>query len=122
MQSELYLDISSTETGGSLYRHQNMDGSISFLYEHSTYDAQNDEIKVFRTSFSSFEDFWLMLTKDSLWFYRHPLFVHPELRAFIEEKLSNVNWQVQGDAKWQESHKRQWRKVLSDPGNYYKPM
>ena len=122
MQSELYFDISSTETGGSLYRLKNSDGSFSFLYDHSTYDAYRDEIKIFKTPFPSFDAFWQMLTKDRAWFYLHPLYIHPDIRAFIQEQLTGVNWHVQGDAKWQESHRRQWRKVLSDPGNYYKPL
>jgi len=27
---------------------------------------------------------------------------------------------VHPNKKWQESHQRQWKKVLTDPGNYYK--
>ena len=52
--------------------------------------------------------------------YLHPLFVHPELRDFIREQLKGVNWGVHPNKKWQESHQRQWKKVLTDPGNYYK--
>lgn len=122
MQSELFFDISSTETGGSLYRIKNSDGTFSFMHEHSIYDAHRDEIKIYKTPYPSFEVYWQMVTRDKEWFYLHPLFVHPVIRAFIAEQLKSVNWNVQGDEKWQESHKRQWRKVLSDPEEYYKPF
>ena len=122
MQSELYFDISSAESGGSLYRVKNKEGSLSFNYQHSAYDAYRDEIKVFNTPYPSFEAFWKELTKDPEWFYLHPLYVHPEVRAFIQEQLKRVNWQVQGDKKWQDSHQRQWKKVLTDPKDYYKPL
>ena len=120
MQPELYFDISSTKTGGSLYVFHISDGSLSFRYDHSTYDAYRDEISVFKTPYPSFEAFWQMLTQDPKWFYRHPLYVHPDIRVFIKAQLLNVNWKIQGDEKWQESHRRQWRKVLSDPTDYYK--
>jgi hypothetical protein len=122
MQPKLYFDISSTETGGSLYQLKHDDGSFSFVYHHSTYDEYRDEIRVFKTPYSSFDAFWEQLTKDREWFYLHPLFVHPEIRAFVKEQLTQVNWQVQGDQKWQESHQRQWRKVLSDPTDYYNSL
>ena len=122
MLSELYFDISSTEAGGSLYRLKNAEGSFTFLYDHSTYDAYRDEIMVYQTPYPSFEVFWQVLTQDAEWFYLHPLYVHPDIRGFIREQLNGVNWQVQGDSKWQESHRRQWKKVLSDRDNYYRPL
>lgn len=122
MQAELYFDISSTDTGGSLFRLKDNNGSFSFIYEHSKYDELRDEIQVFKTPYPSFEAFWQMMTNNSEWFYLHPLYVHPTLRDFIQQQLTSVNWKVQGDEKWQESHKRQWRKVLSDPAEYYKPL
>lgn len=122
MKPELYLDISGEESGGSLMRTRNANGTASFVYHHSTYDARRDEIKVFETSYASFDAFWQQLTQNREWFYLHPLFVHPEIRAFIRTQLQGVNWKVQGDEKWQRSHQRQWDKVLSDPGNYYRPF
>ena len=122
MKKELFLDISSEETGGSLMRIVASDGKASFLHQHSTFDADRDEIRVFETPYPSFDAFWKQLTTNREWFYLHPLFVHPEIRAFIKSELKNVNWTVQGDEKWQLSHRRQWDKVLSDPGNYYKPF
>lgn len=119
-QQELYFDLSSEETGGSLYRLQTPGGSYSFLYHHSTYDDYRDEIRVFQTPYPSFEAFWLELTKDREWFYRHPLFVHPEIRPFVKQQLKGVDWTVQGNAKWQASHQRQWDKVLGDPATYYR--
>ena len=121
MHPDLYFDISSAETGGSLYRHKNSDGSFSFLYDHSTYDDYRDEIRVFKTPYSSFDAFWEMLTENRQWYYLHPLYIHPDIRGFISDQLKDVDWRVQGDAKWQESHRRQWKKVLTDPDNYYKP-
>ena len=121
MKDELYFDISSEESGGSLYRVTGT-GKISFRYHHSTYDADRDETKLFQTAYESFEAFWKELTKDPEWFYQHPLFVHPEVRGFIQSQLKKVNWEVQGDEKWQRSHQRQWDKVLTDPGSYYKPF
>jgi hypothetical protein len=32
-----------------------------------------------------------------------------------------VDWSVHPDKKWQESHQRQWKKVLTDPDTYYRP-
>src|SRR5687768_13950580 len=108
MKPELYLDISGEESGGSLMRTMRSDGTASFVYHHSTYDAQRDEIKVFETAYASFEAFWQQLMKNREWFYLHPLFVHPEIRSFIKQKLQGVNWSVQGDERWQRSHQRQW--------------
>src|ERR1700730_2871971 len=109
---ELYFDISSEKMGGSLYRIKNAGGESSFNYHYSTYDENSDEIKVFKTSYSSFADFWQALVKNKEWFYLHPLFVHPEQRDFVREQLESVDWNIHQDMKWQESHRRQWRKVL----------
>ena len=122
MQPELYFDISSTESGGSLYRVKNKEGVSSFTYHHSIYDEYTGEIKTFQTVYSSFSAFWQVLTKDKEWFFQHPLYVHPEVRTFIQEQLKSVNWEIQGDKKWQESHQRQWKKVLTDPKDYYNPL
>jgi len=120
MQRELYFDIHSEESGGSLYRVIGEKGAFSFVYSHSTYDDDRDEVKVFETNYTGFPDFWTDLTKDQQWYYRHPLYVHPEQRDFVREQLKKVNWNVHPDKKWQESHQRQWKKVLTDPGAYYR--
>ncbi len=117
---ELYFDISSEETGGSLYRITNENAVPYFDYNYSTYDSKLDEIKVFDKKFSSFDEFWKEITKNPEWFYLHPLFVHPEQREFVREQLKNVNWNIHPNKKWQDSHQRQWKKVLSDPGDYYR--
>ena len=119
MRSELYFDISSEISGGSLYKLEDENGNVSFLFEHSALDESTDEMKVHKTPFNSFDSFWNELSKER-WFYMHPLFIHPRIRPFIEEQLQNVDWSVEGDFKWQESHRRQWKKVLSDPGQYYR--
>jgi hypothetical protein len=121
MKPELYFDINTEESGGSLFRIKAPDGRFSFLYSHSRYNAQTEETEVFKTTYPSFEAFWQELTKDRQWFYQHPLYVHPEQRAFVQEQLKTVNWKTQGDLKWQLSHQRQWTKVLSDPKDYYTP-
>jgi hypothetical protein len=120
MHRELYFDISSEESGGSLYRVTGDNVAPHFYYNHSTYDEKRDEVKVFETDYPDFAAFWKELTKDPKWYYRHPLFVHPEQRAFIRDQLKGVNWAVHSNKKWQESHQRQWTKVLSDPGSYYR--
>jgi hypothetical protein len=120
MSKELYFDISSEDSGGSLYRVTGENSSLPFYYNHSTYDDDKDEVKVFETWFADFDAFWTMLIKDPRWYYRHPLFVHPERRDFVREKLRSVNWSVHPDKKWQESHQRQWKKVLDDPATYYR--
>jgi hypothetical protein len=122
MHRELYFDISSEKSGGSLYRIKDAAGNFSFLYQHSTYDDERDEIKVFETAYSSFTDFWRMLIKDAQWFYQHPLYVHPEQREFVKEQLQQVNWSVHPNKKWQESHQRQWKKVLTDRDDYYRSV
>ncbi|OLY91584.1 hypothetical protein SAMN05444008_103185 [Cnuella takakiae] len=116
MQQELYFDISKGESGGSLYRLPNG----SFSWQHSTHDEDRDETRVFTTAYASFAAFWQMLTKDLHWYFQHPLFVHPEVRAFVGRQLESADWSVQGDFKWQQSHHRQWTKVLSDRSEYYK--
>ncbi len=118
MKSELYFDISTETSGGTLFRQP--DGS--FLWQHSTYDDDRDETKVFRTAYPSFDAFWNMLVGDREWYFQHPLFVHPEVRPFVKQQLQSVNWTAQGDAKWQISHQRQWTKVLSDNVDYYNPF
>lgn len=120
MEKQLYFDISAEESGGSLYRIKNEEGIISFQYNHSTYNADSDEIKIFETVYSSFNDFWQMFTKDTQWFYQHPLYIHPEQRNFIKTELQKVNWVVQPGEKWQHSHQRQWKKVLEDKDDYYR--
>lgn len=120
MQKELYIDISNENAGGSLYRITGDDGSVHFYYNHSTYDAAVDEVKVFETRYPDFASFWKMLTVDTKWFFQHPLYVHPEQREFIQQQLRHVNWSVMGDKKWQDSHQRQWKKVLTDPPKYYR--
>ena len=122
MQKELYFDISSEQSGGSLYRIKDDAGNFSFLYQHSTYNVERDEIKVFETTYPSFYAFWQMITGDARWFYQHPLYVHPEQRNFIREQLQQANWSVHPDKKWQESHQRQWKKVLTDRDDYYRSV
>ncbi|MHA4809263.1 hypothetical protein ACX0G9_14220 [Flavitalea flava] len=118
MDRELYFDVSSEKSGGSLFRIR-QEGDVSFYYNHSTYDEKRDEVKVFETNYPDFSAFWTFLTKDTHWFYLHPLYVHPEQRSFVQEQLKKVNWSVHPNKKWQESHQRQWKKVLTDPGAYY---
>jgi hypothetical protein len=120
MQKELYFDISSEESGGSLYRVKDERGGVFFYYNYSTYNDKKDEIKVFEKQFPDFESFWKDLAQNAEWFYLHPLFVHPEQRPFIREQLKKVNWSVQANRKWQESHQRQWKKVLEAPETYYR--
>ena len=121
MRPELYFDISSEESGGSLFRISKEQGPPSFLFSHSTYDDDIDELKTFETPYPDFQTFWSEITRNKEWFYLHPLFVHPEQRAFIREQLKGVDWSIYPDKKWQESHQRQWKKVLSDPADYYQP-
>ncbi|MCU7547902.1 hypothetical protein OCK74_02195 [Chitinophagaceae bacterium LB-8] len=122
MKPELYFDIGSTESGGSLYRIQHGTEPPSYSYQHSTYDESKDEFKVFETTYPSFKAFWQELTKNKEWFYLHPLYVHPEQRAFVQQQLQHVNWDIHPNKKWQESHQRQWKKVLTDPKDYYNPF
>jgi hypothetical protein len=120
MEKELYFDLSDEHAGGSLYRVQEA-GAIHFDYEHSEYNDDTDEIKVFHTRFADFAAFWQMITENTQWYFLHPLFVHPEQREFVAAQLEGADWSVTGDLKWQHSHQRQWTKVLSDPGKYYRP-
>lgn len=120
MPKELYFDISSENSGGSLYRVPEAGGEISFLFNHSVSDAVTGEVEVFDTWYVSWEAFWKALTVDPEWYYRHPLYVHPEQREFVRAALKRVNWGVHPDKKWQESHQRQWKKVLEDPRTYYR--
>jgi len=120
MKKELYFDISNELAGGSLYRTIKDDGSADFVYQHSTYDNDKDEVKVFETHYPDFAGWWQMLTTDKNWFYQHPLFVHPEQRSFVQEQLKKVNWNISSNKKWQESHQRQWKKVLEGGGSYYR--
>lgn len=116
---ELYFDASSETRGGSLYRVAD-NGSLHFVYEYSDYNDDTEELKVQRMTYPSFDAFWEALTGDTTWYFLHPLFVHPQVRPQVKEALKQADWSVQGDAKWQHSHKRQWDKVLSDPSQYYR--
>jgi hypothetical protein len=116
---ELYIDISNEAAGGSLYRMTGTDGRVHFYYNHSTYNSDTDELKVFESNYPDFDAFWKYITADKKWFYLHPLFIHPEQRDFIRTQLLGVDWSVSGDRKWQDSHQRQWKKVLTDPAQYY---
>lgn len=121
MQKELYFDINSEKTGGSLYRVTRDKGDAFFIYNYSI-NEDNGEVKVFEKLYGNFNLFWEQLIKDPNWPYLHPLFVHPEQRSFIREQLKSVNWQTHPNKKWQESHQRQWKKVLTDPNEYYKGL
>jgi hypothetical protein len=116
---ELYFDVSSETRGGSLYRVFD-DGNTHFLYEYSDYNDDTEELNVQRTNYISFDAFWEALTADTTWFFLHPMFVHPEVRPQVKQALQQADWSVQGDTKWQQSHRRQWDKVLSDPPQYYR--
>lgn len=120
MKPELYFDINSETSGGSLYRIKEEEGNFHFVYQHSKYNDETGEIKVFETRFASFDEFWQMITKDAEWFYQHPLYVHPEQRSFVKQQLQHVNWNLHPDKKWQESHQRQWKKVLESSSDYYR--
>ena len=120
MPKELYFDISSEESGGSLYRINDGEGVVVFYYNYSKYDEKKDELTVFEANYPDFAAFWTYITTNPEWYYLHPLYVHPEQRAFVGEQLKKVNWAVHPDKKWQESHQRQWKKVLTDPAGYYK--
>jgi hypothetical protein len=120
MKKELYIDISNEDAGGSLYRITAENGHIHYYYNHSTYNSDTDELKVFETNYADFTAFWEMIITDKKWFYLHPLFIHPEQRSFIRLQLQQVDWTVAGDNKWQDSHQRQWKKVLNDPPEYYR--
>jgi hypothetical protein len=122
MPQELYFDISSEQSGGSLYRVTGNNGEISFRYNHSTYNDNTDQVQVFNSTYPSFAEFWKEITKNAEWFYLHPLYVHPEQRAFVQEQLKSVNWDLHPNKKWQESHQRQWKKVLTDGPGYYRGM
>lgn len=119
MARELYFDSSTEISGGSLFRITEPDGRTSFQYSHSSWDDDPEKINVQETNYPDFASFWAWLTSDPIWFYGHPLFVHPEQREFVRAQLKAANWNFNPNKKWQESHQRQWRKVLSDPGNYY---
>jgi hypothetical protein len=120
MQKELYFDISSEKRGGSLYRMTENDGSAHYLYQFSDYNDDTGELAVQEKTFQDFASFWIYLTADPEWFYQHPLFVHPEQRPWVSGQLAGVNWDIHPNAKWQESHRRQWKKVLEAGPGYYR--
>ncbi|MFT3932384.1 MAG: hypothetical protein QM726_02120 [Chitinophagaceae bacterium] len=121
MNKELYIDISNEEAGGSLYRVTGSKGETHFYYNHSSYNSDTDELQVFETNYPDFASFWQYVVSNPQWFYLHPLYIHPEQRAFIQAQLKGVNWSAGGnDIKWQQSHQRQWKKVLEAPDAYYK--
>ena len=53
MPSELFFDSSSKETGGSLFRVTEENGRYSFLYDHSSWDAHSNDIRVYKTTYAS---------------------------------------------------------------------
>ena len=120
MQKELYFDISNESAGGSLFRITGDDGHTSFYYQHSTYDSDKDEMKVFESNYPDFAAWWKELKAGKHWFYNHPLFVHPDIRPLVKEELQQADWNVSPNKKWQESHQRQWKKVLEGGVSYYR--
>ncbi len=54
MNKELYIDISNEDAGGSLYKMTDTDGKSYFYYNHSTYNSDTDELKVFETNYPNF--------------------------------------------------------------------
>jgi hypothetical protein len=120
MHKELYFDISSEQSGGSLYRIREGNGRVHFLYQYSLYNDDSGELKLGDRIYPAFDDFWKELVSQPAWYYFHPLFVHPEQRERVREQLSTVDWEVHPDRRWQESHRRQWKKVLEAPEDYYR--
>lgn len=120
MMKEIYFDIHSEDSGGSLFRITKRNGEVHFIYEYSISDPEKDKVEVFQTRYEDFMSFWVQTKKKyPEWHYLHPLFIHPAEREFIRKELEAVDWGSQGGKKWQESHQRQWKKVLNDPPSYY---
>jgi hypothetical protein len=124
MDKELFFDIVSDEWAGGLYRVTSDSGTTNFYYHHSLSDLEDDNQKttVTESFFPGFAAFWKQFTLNNRWFTFHPLFIHPEERAFIREELKKVNWKLVADDKWREMYQRQWNKVLNNPASYYKPL
>lgn len=89
------------------------------LVEEALFDEDSNLLQVESSSFPDFYSFWKVFLQKENWHYFHPLFIATTCRPLIKEALEKVNWNVHPDIKWQQSHQKQWDKVLADPGKYY---
>ncbi|MEJ7737664.1 MAG: hypothetical protein WKF97_09580 [Chitinophagaceae bacterium] len=121
VQKDLYFDVVSEEGAGGLYRLTNTGGGIEFYYHYSSADLESDKVYAAESRYNRFADFWKQFIRNNRWFCLHPLYIHPEQRAFIKQELNKVNWELVEDEKWRDMYRRQWNKVLGDPPVYYKP-
>lgn len=121
MNKELYFDIVSEEGAGALYYITTNDGKKNFYYHYCSSDLETGDAENTETDFLNFIDFWKYFIADKNWFCLHPLYIHPELRAFIKQQLNNISWRLVTDDQWRVMYQRQWNKVLNNPAEYYKP-
>ncbi len=122
MHKELYFDFVSEDGSAAVDRITNEQSDTYFNYQYSSSDLERDRMMVAEKRFETFNEFWTTFVENKQWFCLHPLFIHPEQRPFIREKLKAVNWSSVKDEKWQDMYQRQWNKVLNGPATYYKPM
>lgn len=121
MQKELYFDVVSEEGAGGLYRLRGNNDGARFTYHYSSADLETDKVITSETSFDEFAGFWNFFVADPLWFCLHPLYIHPDQRAFVKQQLAKIDWNIVRDEKWREMYQRQWNKVLTNPAAYYSP-
>ena len=121
MKKELYFDIVSDEGAGGLYRITSPGSRVHFYYHYSITDIETDITSNHESDYPDFAGFWKTFSADRLWFCLHPLYLHPDQRAFVKKQLNAVNWNVVEDEKWREMYARQWNKVLNGPADYYAP-
>src|SRR5689334_8852875 len=122
MNKELFFDFVSEDGSGAVEKLAGAEKPDQYQYQYTSSDLENDKIQITNKAFDSFEAFWTAFIQNKYWYCLHPLFIHPEWRAFIKEKLKKVNWSLVEDEKWREMYQRQWNKVLTAPATYYRPL
>lgn len=103
--------------------------SFTVYQEHATNQIVVEEVKFDefselvdkdKTTFPDFYSYWKIFSQKPNWHYYHPLFIDVQYRELVREALETVDWNIFPDIKWQQSHQKQWDKVLSDPADYYR--
>lgn len=93
--------------------------SNQILVEEVTFNEFSDIVDKKKDYYPDFFSYWKEFSQKPNWHFFHPLFIAPDYRSLVQDALEKVDWNIFPDVKWQQSHQKQWEKVLSDPEKYY---
>lgn len=113
---QLIFEVHADAASYTVYQ-ENATNTI--IVEEVKFDEFSEIVDKEKLSFSDFNSYWKVFTQKTNWHYFHPLFIAVEYRDMVKAALEDVDWNIFPDIKWQQSHQKQWDKVLTDPANYY---